>query len=125
MSPRKNPAAVALGKRGGKAKSPDKAEAARKNGQKGGRPPYPLWKRTGFEEEVQWLRIVRLDGEFVVQVTTGAEEEFGGLFDLDGDEVNYWNKEYTLVPLKEIPAKVIRAMGDLWASAGATVQRIK
>jgi hypothetical protein len=35
---RKNPAAVALGKRGGRAKSERKAAAARANGKKGGRP---------------------------------------------------------------------------------------
>ncbi len=34
----KNPAAVALGKLGGLAKSKKKAEAVRKNGKKGGRP---------------------------------------------------------------------------------------
>lgn len=33
-----NPAAVALGRLGGKAKSKHKAAAARKNGRKGGRP---------------------------------------------------------------------------------------
>jgi hypothetical protein len=35
---KKNPNAVALGKRGGKVRSAAKADAARKNGQKGGRP---------------------------------------------------------------------------------------
>ncbi len=37
----KNRAAVALGKRGGKAKSDRKAESSRLNGAKGGRPPKP------------------------------------------------------------------------------------
>jgi hypothetical protein len=37
--PRKNPAAVALGRKGGKARSEAKAAAARANGAKGGRPP--------------------------------------------------------------------------------------
>jgi len=36
--PRKNPAAVALGRRGGKAKSPAKTAAARLNALRGGRP---------------------------------------------------------------------------------------
>ncbi len=36
--PRKNPAAVALGRRGGKVTSEAKAAAARKNGKRGGRP---------------------------------------------------------------------------------------
>ncbi len=35
---RKNPAAIALGKLGGKVKSAAKAKAARLNGRKGGRP---------------------------------------------------------------------------------------
>ncbi len=35
---RKNPAAVALGRKGGAAKSEAKAAAARENGKKGGRP---------------------------------------------------------------------------------------
>jgi hypothetical protein len=38
MSARKNPAAVALGRRGGNTKSDAKAAAARENGKKGGRP---------------------------------------------------------------------------------------
>jgi hypothetical protein len=37
-TPKKNPAAQALGALGGKAKSDRKAEAARLNGAKGGRP---------------------------------------------------------------------------------------
>jgi len=35
---RKNPAAVALGRKGGRVMSERKAEAARENGKKGGRP---------------------------------------------------------------------------------------
>lgn len=38
MARRKNPAAVALGKMGGQARSPAKADAARENGKRGGRP---------------------------------------------------------------------------------------
>src|SRR5258707_605496 len=38
MTRRKNPAAVALGRRGGNAKSEAKAEASRENGKRGGRP---------------------------------------------------------------------------------------
>jgi hypothetical protein len=37
--PHKNPAAVALGRLGGKAISKAKADASRRNGLKGGRPP--------------------------------------------------------------------------------------
>jgi hypothetical protein len=39
MAKRKNPAAVELGRRGGKVTSPAKAAAARANGSKGGRRP--------------------------------------------------------------------------------------
>lgn len=39
--PRKNPAAVALGRLGGEATSERKAEAARENGKRGGRPKSP------------------------------------------------------------------------------------
>lgn len=39
--PRKNPAAVALGRKGGKATSDAKTTAARANGAKGGRPKKP------------------------------------------------------------------------------------
>lgn len=38
---KKNPHAVALGRKGGKVKSDAKAKAARKNGRKGGRPRKP------------------------------------------------------------------------------------
>lgn len=37
-TPRKNPHAVAMGRKGGTSKSEAKAEAARENGKKGGRP---------------------------------------------------------------------------------------
>ena len=37
-TPRKNPAAVALGKLSGKVRSPAKVAASRANGRKGGRP---------------------------------------------------------------------------------------
>jgi hypothetical protein len=43
---KKNPAAVALGKIGGRSTSAAKAEAARKNGQKGGRPKKSSVKRS-------------------------------------------------------------------------------
>jgi len=39
---RSNPHAVALGRKGGKAKSPAKAAASRENGKKGGRPRKKL-----------------------------------------------------------------------------------
>jgi hypothetical protein len=41
MADRKNLAAVALGRRGGKVASAAKTSAARKNGKKGGRPLLP------------------------------------------------------------------------------------
>jgi hypothetical protein len=41
----KNPAAVALGRRGGSVTSPQKAAASRKNGRKGGRPPSKTRKK--------------------------------------------------------------------------------
>ena len=44
--PRKNPAAVALGRKGGKAKTDAKAAAARANGAKGGAPRGPRKKVT-------------------------------------------------------------------------------
>jgi hypothetical protein len=37
--PRKNPAAVALGRKGGAVRSPAQVRAARQNGKRGGRPP--------------------------------------------------------------------------------------
>jgi hypothetical protein len=40
MSRRKDPAAVKLGRRGGRVSSPAKAAAARENGKRGGRPRF-------------------------------------------------------------------------------------
>jgi hypothetical protein len=42
MNRRKNPAAVALGRLGGKSTSEAKADAARRNGKRGGRPPKQI-----------------------------------------------------------------------------------
>ena len=39
MAKRKNPHAVALGRKGGQARSPAKTAAVRENAKKGGRPP--------------------------------------------------------------------------------------
>lgn len=54
MSPRalapKNPHAVALGRRGGAVSSPEKAAAARANGQKGGRPRKAVERRAACPE---------------------------------------------------------------------------
>jgi len=44
---RKNPHAVALGKRGGKAKTPAKARSSARNGLKGGRPSRYRLTRAG------------------------------------------------------------------------------
>ena len=44
----KNPHAVELGRQGGRAKTPQKTEAARRNGRKGGRPPV-RWSPEGAE----------------------------------------------------------------------------
>ena len=44
----KDPAAVALGRKGGLATSPAKSAAARANGAKGGRPPGRPCARCGF-----------------------------------------------------------------------------
>lgn len=49
----RNPAAVALGRRGGKATSEAKASAARANGRKGGRPPRKLHRPVVSAEEWQ------------------------------------------------------------------------
>ena len=45
MTKRKNPAAVALGRRGGLARSRAKAKAARENGRRGGRPRQAKGRR--------------------------------------------------------------------------------
>jgi len=49
VSPRKDPHAVALGRKGGKVRSEAKTLANRENGKKGGRPRLaPLLPRPGF-----------------------------------------------------------------------------
>jgi hypothetical protein len=53
VSARKNPAAVALGRRGGKVKSEAKAAAVRANGAKGGRP----WGKIAIVRDVTPNRV--------------------------------------------------------------------
>lgn len=47
----KNPAAVALGRKGGKATSDAKAAASKANGAKGGRPPKKLKRASAREQD--------------------------------------------------------------------------
>lgn len=79
------------------------------------------------------LTIVRLDGEefwseallretpFAVQVEQG--DHFAGLFDLDGEELPDGNREWAeAVP---VPADVVDAVEDGWASGSYVVERMK
>lgn len=65
MAKRKNPHAVALGRKGGKAgkgiTSEAKAAAARENGQKGGRPPRCTECHRTEERTDAGIRRIRLD----------------------------------------------------------------
>ena len=51
--PRKNPAAVALGRMGGKVKSEKKAQAVRENGKRGGRPLKTVTVGIGPGEKIE------------------------------------------------------------------------
>jgi hypothetical protein len=91
---RKNPAAVQLGRKGGKASTPAQDEARRINGRKGGRPRkdgsrpavlaaeisdgwfvYDLNKRTGEVDRMTTIRLSKLD---VVRLKMAAEAAEGG-----------------------------------------------
>lgn len=64
----KNPAAVALGKLGGRVRSDAKAEAARANGAKGGRPQEPcVWRLEsdlGYTSGCGRFNAIHTDGSF-------------------------------------------------------------
>ena len=61
---RKNPHAVALGRRGGKISSPAKRKAVAENGTRGGRPPKyvsaALWRKVKERAETDGVRLDRL-----------------------------------------------------------------
>jgi hypothetical protein len=65
----KDPAAVSLGRRGGSATSPAKAEAARANGAKGGRPRV----RWALVEQIQPDDLAAIDLRAHVEDEPGAE----------------------------------------------------
>jgi len=75
MAPHKNPAAVALGRLGGRAATPAKASAARANGAKGGRP-----RRSDACEQIagHQANVVRVGGQPVeAAVLLGSASEPG------------------------------------------------
>lgn len=72
-TPRKNPAAVALGRLGGRTSTPAKAEAARANGRLGGRPRYipPSADSTEPLDEVQQAIVDMLVARTVQRIKRG------------------------------------------------------
>ena len=70
----------------------------------------------------EWLES---DTRFVVQVTTGPDvgDDFVGLYDLDGEEIRVANASWTVAPAAEIPAAVIEAVEEGWASGSYVVTR--
>lgn len=66
-----------------------------------------------------------LDGRdypYLVQVTSGPDSVFRGLFDLDGDPVDVGNAEWEIVT--EAPAEVIAQIETSWESGTSVVTRL-
>jgi hypothetical protein len=82
--------------------------------------------RTDDDGSSEILTIVRLDGceDYLVQVTSGPDEgdDFVGLYDLDGDQYPLSNC-VTWDLATDVPADVIAAVEEGWATGQNTVER--
>ena len=89
MPLKKNPAAVALGKLGGRKTSAAKSKTSVANGKAGGRPnSWPA------DNGGKWMRIKVLTGSVAGQEGWQLADSDGnlvGLFDYDGDNLNQGN----------------------------------
>lgn len=95
------------------------------------------WKRSqlswdGHEaiESSEILTLVRIDGEteIRVEICTGPEigDDFVGLYDLDGDQLQLGNCSWEAVDASEVPADVVEDIDMNWDMGGTcTVERLK
>ncbi len=85
------------------------------------------WARTEYDAS-EVLTLVRLDdsGDLAIQITAGPAEgdDFVGLYDLDGDQIQLANRAWTVVGEGDVPAEQIAEIGDTWESGTSVVARI-
>jgi hypothetical protein len=86
------------------------------------------WTRTE-DGASETLTVVRVDGQdaLAIQITTGPEtgDDFVGLYDLDGDQLETANCAWGIVDASEIPADVIESIERDWESGTSVVRRIE
>lgn len=88
----KNPAAVSLGRLGGRAKSAAKSASSRANGAKGGRPRNvaKTWNAMSTENRLNIIRKCVPDGSWDFYAESTWENLFGGVADrFEGDIRNH------------------------------------
>lgn len=85
------------------------------------------WRRTDLSYGVsEILTIVRIDGEadLAVEVCSGSEigDDFIGLFDLDGDQLqSNRSRSWEVVELEDLPAEVVEQI-EGWAHGNTVVE---
>jgi hypothetical protein len=93
---------------------------------------YSRFIRKALDGASECLALVRFTaesrqyaGEFAVQVTSGPNvgDDFVGLFDIDGEEMNTAQAEWELVPAAEVPTDL--ADWELgWETGTTTVEAL-
>lgn len=87
------------------------------------------WARTDqCDGAHEILTLVRRDavGDVVVQVTTGADDgdDFVGLYDLDGDQIQLGTETWTVVGEDEISPETIAEVEGNWECGSSVVTRL-
>jgi hypothetical protein len=74
------------------------------------------------------LTVVRLDGEtdLSIEICAGPEigDDFVGLYDLDGEQMNLGKASWEAVDAAEVPTDVIEAIETDWESGSNIVERL-
>ena len=87
------------------------------------------WTRTDPSDGAhEILTLVRRDavGGVVVQVTTGADagDDFVGLYDLDGDQIQLGNETWTVLAEDEVSPDTVAEVVGNWECGSSVVTRI-
>jgi hypothetical protein len=84
------------------------------------------WIRRDLDSS-ETLTLVRRDsGKLAIQITSGPDvgDDFVGLYDLDGDQIQTGSTEWTVVGDSDVSAEQIESITEDWESGTCTIERL-